>query len=150
VSTRITRNWDGREDASRREAAKRAQEEISDEEDGGEYAEEDGVRFSVIEDPEEIERLEKGKKVSRFRAMVEIDGKLYPPMSVYVDGKLREPTETGVWERSDETPIVITEKQKASMAALDARKGDGTVTLIKGKLRYRKDSEAGKRNFSSS
>ena len=112
--------------------------------DGGEMAEESQVRFSVVEDPFEVARLEAGPKVKRYRAMVEIDGKLYPPMSVYVDGKLREPTKVGVWERSDETPFDFTEKQLTAMKALDAKNGEGTVTLIKGKLRYHKGSETGK------
>ena len=102
------------------------------------------TRFSIVKDPKEIERLEKEPTVTRYRAMVEIDGKLYPPMSVMVDGELREPTEEGVWERSDETPIEITEEQQAAMDALDAKEGSGTVTLIPGKLRYRKDSNTGK------
>ncbi len=101
------------------------------------------AKFSIVEDPEEIERLEKGPKVTRYRAMVEIDGKLYPPMSVKVDGKLREPTEPGVWERSDETPFEFTEEQKAAMAALDAKKGKGSVEIVPGKVRYIKDSETG-------
>ena len=41
--------------------------------------------------------------------MQEIDGKLYPPMSARVDGELRQPTELGVWEESEENPDLADE-----------------------------------------
>ena len=108
------------------------------------------IRLSVVTDKKEVERLEKEPKVRRYRAMAEIDGKLYPPMSVKVDGAMREPTEIGVWERSDETPFEFTDEQKAAMDALDKKAGKGDVAIIPGKLRYHKsgktpyDPETGK------
>lgn len=65
------------------------------------------TRFSEVTDPKELERLNKGKTVKRYRAMQLIDGKLYPPMSAKVGKAMRKPTEIGVWERSDENPELI-------------------------------------------
>ena len=53
---------------------------------------------------EEIEKLSKEPTRKAYRSMQLIDGKLYPPMSAMVNGKLREPTELGKWERSEENP----------------------------------------------
>lgn len=66
--------------------------------------------FSLVEDEEEIERLEKEPKIKVYRAMQLIDGKLYPPMSAKVNGKLRQPIELGRWERSEEQPEMADEK----------------------------------------
>ena len=126
------------------DGATSAVDEVAIESDGEMAEEANGVRFSVVRDPIELARLISGPTVKRYRAMVEINGKLYPPMSVY-DGKvLRDPTEEGVWEKSDETPIEFTEKQLARMQALDERSGSGNVTIIPGKIRYHKGSEDGK------
>ncbi len=100
------------------------------------------VKFSIVDDPDELERLNNGNTVRRYRAMVEIDGKLYPPMSVYADGKLREPTKEGMWERSDETPL--TDEQEAAIAALEENGETGDVVIIPDKLRYHKSSKKGK------
>lgn len=86
--------------------------------------EDDGLRFRVVRDPREVERLERGKKVKRYRAMQLIDGKLYPPMSARVNGQLREPTELGVWEQADENP----ELARNGKFRLDkGQRGQGTV-----------------------
>lgn len=61
-----------------------------------------GVRFRKVDDPKEIERLEKEPTVKVYRAMQVIDGKLYPPMAARVRGELVEPRELGEWERADE------------------------------------------------
>lgn len=61
-----------------------------------------GVRFRKVDDPKEIERLEKEPTVKVYRAMQVIDGKLYPPMAAKVRGELVEPRELGEWERADE------------------------------------------------
>lgn len=114
-----------------------------------EEAEEANVRFRVA-NMEEVMKLESEPKAKRYRAMVEIDGKLYPPMSVYVDGRLRNPTELNVWERADETPFAFTDEQRAAMDALDAKEGTGYVDIVPDKLRYVKggktpyDPETGK------
>ena len=61
-------------------------------------------RFGLETNPEILDRLEKGEKIKVYRAMQLIDGKLYPPMSAKVDGKLREPIELGKWEKAVEQP----------------------------------------------
>jgi len=66
--------------------------------------------------------LEAGKKVRLFRAMQLIDGKLYPPMSAVVEGKLRTPTEVGVWERAEERPDLLDKDGKFVL-----RKGNGAT-----------------------
>ena len=55
-------------------------------------------------DPEEIKRLEEEPKIKVYRAMQVIDGKLYPPMAAYADGKLVEANELGKWIKADEMP----------------------------------------------
>ena len=66
--------------------------------------------YSEETNEEVIERLEKEPKIKTYRAMVLIDGKLYPPMSSKMNGKLRNPSELGKWERSDEAPEKAKEK----------------------------------------
>ena len=102
------------------------------------------VSFHKVTDKSELNKLNKEKTVTRYRAMVEIDGKLYPPMSVYEGGKLRVPTEIGTWERADETPFEFTEEQKAQMKALDDGNNKGDVVIVPGKIRYHKGSPSGK------
>lgn len=53
---------------------------------------------------EELEKLSKEPTRKAYRAMQLIDGKLYPPMSAMINGKLREPTELGKWEKAEENP----------------------------------------------
>ncbi len=57
-----------------------------------------------VADPEEIKRLEEEPKIKVYRAMQVIDGKLYPPMAAYADGKLVEANELGKWIKADEMP----------------------------------------------
>lgn len=57
-----------------------------------------------VTDPEEIKRLEEEPKIKVYRAMQVIDGKLYPPMAAYADGKLVEANELGKWIQADEMP----------------------------------------------
>ena len=59
---------------------------------------------SKVTDPEEIKRLEEEPKIKVYRAMQVIDGKLYPPMAAYADGKLVEANELGKWIKADEMP----------------------------------------------
>lgn len=70
-----------------------------------------GERYSLVTDPATIEMLESAPKVSDsgvklYRAMIEIDGKLYPPMSSMVEENgekvLREGVGVGDWVKSDE------------------------------------------------
>lgn len=57
-----------------------------------------------VTDPDEIKRLEEEPKIKVYRAMQVIDGKLYPPMAAYADGKLVEANELGKWIKADEMP----------------------------------------------
>lgn len=68
--------------------------------------EEGDVRFREVSDEGTIEWLEDQPTVKVYRSMVLIDGKLYPPMSSKeADGKqLRQPSELGKWEESEEAP----------------------------------------------
>ena len=60
--------------------------------------------FSLVEDKELLDKLDKEKTVTVYRAMQLVDGKLYPPMAAAVDGKMTNPIELGRWEQSDERP----------------------------------------------
>ena len=74
-------------------------------------AEADGVKYSLVEDKNDLDRLEHEKTVKAYRAMVMIDGKLYPPMSSKdADGKLRNAVTLGKWEQADEAPDKAVER----------------------------------------
>ena len=98
-------------------------EEVPDTE-GATYSD---VHYSIKEtNPEVLEQLNNGETIKVYRAMQVIDGKLYPPMSAKVDGKLREPIELGVWERAEERPDLADEKgyfklDKGNKTSLKAR-----------------------------
>ena len=87
---------------------------------------ESGIRFRKVTDPLKVAELEAGEKMKVYRAMQVIDGKLYPPMSAKVDGKLREPIELGVWEEAEERPELADDKgyfrlDKGNKKSLKAR-----------------------------
>ena len=93
-----------------------------------EYADlaEEDTRFSVVTDPMLVAKLESEPKVKVYRAMQLIDGKLYPPMSAKIDGKMREPIELGKWEQAEERPDLVDEKgnfklDKGNKTSLKAR-----------------------------
>lgn len=67
-------------------------------------ASEDAIRYRLVDDQAEIDRLESEPTIKAYRAMQVINGELYPPMSAVVDGKLREPIALGQWEQSEERP----------------------------------------------
>lgn len=69
-----------------------------------EEANEDRIAYRTVTDQKLIDELNSGELIEVYRAMQVIDGKLYPPMSAYVDGVLREPSERGTWEESEEHP----------------------------------------------
>jgi len=71
-----------------------------------------GRRSQTELTPQEIEQLESGEKIRVYRAMQVIDGKLYPPMSALVGGKLRKPTEIGTWEKAEERPDLLDKRGK--------------------------------------
>ena len=71
--------------------------------------EEGDVRFREVDDEDTIRRLDSEPTIKVYRSMQLIDGKLYPPMSAKVDGKLRKPTELGKWEEAEERPEMADE-----------------------------------------
>ena len=82
-----------------------------------ESLETENTRFSRETNPDILERLNNQKTIKVYRAMQLIDGKLYPPMAAKVkdeSGKrqLVEPTEMGIWYRSDERPDLIDKNGK--------------------------------------
>ena len=84
------------------------------------------IRYSVVTDPALLERLDSEPTIKVYRAMQLIDGKLYPPMSAKVDGKMREPIELGKWEQAEERPDLADEKgyfklDKGNKTSLKAR-----------------------------
>lgn len=91
--------------------------------------EQEGFGYKV-NDPEEIERLEKEPKVKVYRAMQVIDGKLYPPMAAKVRGGLVEPRELGEWERADENPDL-------AIPDIDKKTGKQKVDKKTGELKWK-------------
>lgn len=91
--------------------------------------EQEGFGYKV-DDPEEIERLEKEPKVKVYRAMQVIDGKLYPPMAAKVRGGLVEPRELGEWERADENPDL-------AIPDIDKKTGKQKVDKKTGELKWK-------------
>lgn len=100
--------------------------------------------YRVVDDKETIDRLDAEPKITAYRAMQVIDGKLYSPMAAKVDGKLTDSNPHGAWTEAEETLFDFTPEQKAAMEALDKSNEPGNVELIKGKLRYNKQSKNGK------
>lgn len=100
--------------------------------------------YRVVDDKETIERLDAEPKITAYRAMQVIDGKLYSPMAAKVDGKLTDSNPHGTWTEAEESLFDFTPEQKAAMEALDKSNEPGNVELIKGKLRYNKQSKNGK------
>ncbi|MBQ3636074.1 MAG: hypothetical protein II951_10740, partial [Bacteroidales bacterium] len=88
----------------------------------GEAKEETEVRYSRVTDKEKIAELENGKKVTVYRAMQMVDGKLYPPMAGKVDGKWQEAAETDVWYQVDERPDLLDKNGKFKL-----NKGNGST-----------------------
>lgn len=87
---------------------------------------EEKISFHKVEAGETLDALNNGPTVKRYRAMQLIDGKLYPPMSAKVGKEMREPTEIGVWEQSEERPDLI--DSKTGKFKLDkGQKGQGSV-----------------------
>ena len=84
------------------------------------------TRFRAVTDKKLIDKLESEPKMKVYRAMQVVNGKLYPPMSAKVDGKLREPIELGKWEEAEERPDLADSKgyfklDKGNKTSLKAR-----------------------------
>lgn len=86
--------------------------------------EESGVRYSIVDDPATLRRLDAEPKMKVYRAMQLVDGKLYPPMSGKVNGKWREGLSVEdlgkVWEQADENPELVDENGRFTL-----NKGNG-------------------------
>ena len=74
--------------------------------------EEESALLRPVTDEETLDRLNNEKTIKVYRAMQVIDGKLYPPMSAKVGGKLREPINIDEWEEAEERPELATEDGK--------------------------------------
>lgn len=103
-------------DRKRRDATEDAQRTVE---------EEVTSRFRKVDDPDLLKKLNEGPTVKRLRAMQLINGKLYPPMSAKVGNEMREPTEIGVWEQSEERPDLIDKNGKFKLDK--AQKGQTAV-----------------------
>ena len=74
--------------------------------------EEESALLRPVTDEETLDRLNNEETIKVYRAMQVIDGKLYPPMSAKVGGKLREPINIDEWEEAEERPDLATEDGK--------------------------------------
>ena len=103
---------------------------------GGRVAQQEGnvnseadEQFSLVEDAATLEFLNNQKLVKVYRAMQEIDGKLYPPMAALVKGEtgkkqLVEDTRKGEWYQADERPDLI-KLDKNGKPKFELNKGNG-------------------------
>lgn len=86
--------------------------------------EESVVRYSIVNDPATLRRLDAEPKMKVYRAMQLVDGKLYPPMSGKVNGEWREGLSVEdlgkVWEQADENPELVDENGRFTL-----NKGNG-------------------------
>ena len=109
------------------------------------------VQYSLVEDKETIDFLENQEHLTVYKAMVMIDGKLYPPMASqnYVEEeyttkkgekktrrvrKLKNPSVLGRWQQSDERPDLVTsfmppsQKYPEGYGQFDLLKSNGKTT----------------------
>ena len=128
-------------DKAYRESAKAQTEEAAE------------TKYSLVEDQKTIDFLENQEYMTVYKAMAQIDGKLYPPMSSqeYVDEevtlkngkkktkrvrKLKNPSVLGRWQQSDERPDLIQKFQPPSAKYPD---GYGKFDLLKSNGKTTKD-----------
>ena len=115
--------------------------------EGGKTQTQGETQFSLVEDQKTIDFLENQEHITTYKAMVQIDGKLYPPMAsqTYVDEeytnkkgetktrrvrKLKNPSVLGKWQQSDER-IDIAEQTydpKKGYSSFDLLKSNGKTT----------------------
>lgn len=92
--------------------------------------EESGVRYSIVDDPATLRRLDAEPKMKVYRAMQLVDGKLYPPMSGKVNGEWREGLSVEdlgkVWEQADENPELVDENGRFTL-----NKGNGKSLMAR-------------------
>lgn len=89
------------------------------------------VKYSLVTDEETLDFLDNQKLVKVYRAMQEIDGKLYPPMAALIKGdtgkkQLVEATEKGKWYQADEHPELI-KLDKSGKPKFELNKGNGAM-----------------------
>lgn len=89
------------------------------------------VRYSLVDDKKTLDFLNGQKMVKVYRAMQEIDGKLYPPMAALVKGdkgkkQLVEETKIGAWYQADERPDLI-KLDKSGRPKFELNKGNGSM-----------------------
>lgn len=79
---------------------------IADKEQQQAEAEDSSTRYSRITDQATIDRLEAEKLVPVYRSMLQIDGRLYPPMASLQEGtkQLKDYALEGWWIQADEHP----------------------------------------------
>lgn len=88
------------------------------------------TKYSVsVKDPETIDFLENQEHITTYKAMVLVDGKLYPPMASKVkgeDGKyhMTNPRELGEWMQAEEDTTNIKFNDKG-IGYYDLKKDDG-------------------------
>lgn len=89
-------------------------------------ADNDDIRFSIVTDKDEIDRLNSKPTIKVYRAMQLVNGKLYPPMSGRVNGKWRDGIAVEdlgkVWEKADENPELADDKGRFTL-----NKGNGAT-----------------------
>ena len=87
--------------------------------------EDDYTSFSIVNDKNEIDRLNSEPTIKVYRAMQLRDGKLYPPMAGKVNGEWQQGIAVEdlgkVWEKSDEHPELADDKGRFTL-----NKGNGT------------------------
>lgn len=89
-------------------------------------ADNDDIRFSIVTDKDEIDRLNSKPTIKVYRAMQLVNGKLYPPMSGKVNGKWRDGIAVEdlgkVWEKADENPELADDNGRFTL-----NKGNGAT-----------------------
>ena len=105
------------------------------------------VKFSLVTDQDTIDFLENQEHITTYKAMVQIDGKLYPPMAsqTYVEEeyttkkgekktrkvrKLKNPSVLGQWQQSEERVDIAeqTYDPKKGYSSFDLLKSNGKTT----------------------
>ena len=133
----------GSKEARELEKVKKAFEKAY-KEGGKATAENTDTQYSLVEDQKTIDFLENQDHIVTYKAMVQIDGKLYPPMASqsrveeeYTDKqgnkktktvrKLKNPSILGRWQQADERPDIAekTYNPKRGYSSFDLLKSNG-------------------------
>lgn len=90
----------------------------------------DNINFQKITDEDLIKKLDSEPTIKVYRAMQEIDGKLYPPMAAVVDGKFVQDAKPGEWFIADENP-------ELAIPDIDKKTGKQKVDKKTGELKWK-------------